>query len=510
MVKAKQILKSASSNWLSYAVSVVVAFLLSPFVVHHLGNLAYGVWSLIVSLISFMGLLDFGLRGAVTRFVSKHHAQQDHEAASRAVSAAFWLRLWIGLGVIAVSVVISFLLTRFVVIPQELQFPAKVAVLVAGTSFAVSLTFGVFGGVLAALHRFDILSSLTIAQTLCRAAGIVWLLRSGHGIVSLALWELTVIVAVNALLTGVCFRLYRGLRLIFRRPDSDLLRSIWQYSSYIFFINVCYQVIAYSDNLVVASFISVAAVTFYTIAGSLIDYLRQLVSALTMTFMPLASGYEAQNKDDQLRNLLVQGTRAALCVALPVELALYFRGSTFINLWMGNAYGHTSGVILQILVGAQFFTIANATSGNIAYGTAKHRPVAIWVAVEAVLNLGLSIFLARRIGVYGVAWGTLIATLGTQLIFWPVYICRIVKMPLFTYLWQSWIRTGLAAIPFGIACYFTDHRWQPVNLAQFFLQIIAILPLFLISVALLFGNELFPKLRERLAGPRTLDQNSGR
>jgi O-antigen/teichoic acid export membrane protein len=508
MVKTRQIIKSASSNWLSYAVSVVVAFLISPYVVHHLGNVAYGVWSLIVSLISFMGLLDFGLRGAVTRFVSKHCAEGDHDASSRAVSAAFWLRMWIGTGVILLSVAIAFLLTRFVTIPSELQFPARVAVLVAGSSFAVSLTFGVFGGVVAALHRFDLLSALTISQTLFRAAGIVWLLRRGHGIVALALWEFIVIVSANATLTTICFRLYPQLRLIFGRPERDILRGIWQYSSYIFFINVCYQVIAYLDNFVVGAFVSVAAVTFYTIAGSLVDYLRQLVSALTMTFMPLASGYQAQNKDDQLRNLLIQGTRAALLVALPVELALFFRGGTFIGLWMGEQYATTSGTVLQILVGAQFFTIANATSGNIAYGTAKHRPVAAWVGGEAIFNLVLSIALARSMGIYGVAWGTLIPTIVTQLIFWPAYICRVVGIPLGRYLWQSWLRTAIAAIPFAIACYFTDRFWKPMNLVQFFLQIAAILPLFLLGEALMFWNELSWRLRSWLARPSQYGSSS--
>lgn len=499
MVSTRQIIKSASSNWVSYGISVVVAFLISPYVVHHLGNVAYGVWSLIVSLISFLGLLDFGLRGAVTRFVSKHHAENDHLGSSKAVSAAFWLRLWIGLGVVAISAAISFLLTRFVSIPTDLRFAARVAVMVAGTSFAVSLTFGVFGGVLAALHRFDLLSTLTVSQTLFRAAGIVWLLRSGHGIVALAIWELVVIVAGNAALTGLCFYLYRELQLFFSPPDSTILGTLWRYSAFVFLINVCYQIIAYSDNLVVGSMVSVTAVTFYSIAGSLVDYLRQLVSALTMTFMPLASGYQAQGKDDQLRNLLIQGTRAALCVALPVELALFFRGGTFIGLWMGTQYAGASGHILQILVGAQFFTIANATSGNIVYGTAKHRPVAVCVGIEAVLNLGLSIFLARHMGAYGVAWGTLIATLGTQLVFWPIYICRVVNISLLTYMWRAWIQTSLAAIPFAVACFVTDRIWMPTNLLQFFLQIAAILPLFLVVVAALYGKEITLSLRRRPA-----------
>ena len=46
---------------------------------------------------------------------------------------------------------------------------------------------GVFSATLIALQRFDLASSMTILQTLARSSGVVLLLRSDHGIVSLAL-----------------------------------------------------------------------------------------------------------------------------------------------------------------------------------------------------------------------------------------------------------------------------------------------------------------------------------
>src|SRR5947207_5423551 len=95
MSRARRIAQNVLSNWLALAITTMVGFFLSPFVVHHLGNLAYGVWVLIASLVSYMNLLDLGLRGAVTRFVSKGTAQDDHEQSSQAVSGALWIRLWI-------------------------------------------------------------------------------------------------------------------------------------------------------------------------------------------------------------------------------------------------------------------------------------------------------------------------------------------------------------------------------------------------------------------------------
>jgi O-antigen/teichoic acid export membrane protein len=498
MSRAIQLAKSIAGNWIAFAVSAGVAFFLSPFIVHHLGNIAYGVWTLVVSLISFMSLLDLGLRGAVTRFVARNHAQGHHSESSRAVSAAFWLRIWICLAILMTSVILSILSTRIFRIPLELHQVARWAIVFTGASLAVTLASGVFGGVLVALNRFALVSCVTVVQTAVRAVGVVYLLRSGHGILALAMLEFAVAALAGTSLTILCFKIYSELRLSMRKPDVTILKQFVDYSFYVFVIHGATQLIYYTDNLVVGAFISAGAVTFYAIGGSLLDYLRQVISSVTTIFMPLASGFEARGEQDQLRRLLIQGTRASLLIALPVGVALFFRGPTFIQLWMGSQYAFTSGRILRILLLAQVLSIANFTSGNIAFGLARHRPWALGVLAESVTNLGLSIFLATRIGLEGVAWGTVIPNVLVQLLFWPRFICKVLGISIGPYLWQSWARPALAVLPFAAACYFSDRYWTATHMLQFFLQIAALLPLFLVGTAICFWKEFGWRFRTSL------------
>ena len=88
MPRTRRIAQNILSNWLALAVATLAGFFVSPFVVHRLGNVAYGVWVIIGSLVSYMNLLDLGLRGAVTRFISKGVTQENHEESSQAVSGA--------------------------------------------------------------------------------------------------------------------------------------------------------------------------------------------------------------------------------------------------------------------------------------------------------------------------------------------------------------------------------------------------------------------------------------
>jgi O-antigen/teichoic acid export membrane protein len=497
MSRAEKTARGVMWNWIALGFGFCVTFFMSPFIVHRLGLVTYGVWGLVVSITSYMGLLDLGLRGAVIRFVSSNHALGNHAEASRAVSGALWLRQWIGLTVFVLCFSFAFLVSRFFAIPAEVQHAARWAIVLSGLGVGLTLYFGVFTGVLAALHRFDLMSEISIAQTILRAAGVVWVLRSGFGILGLASWELSLAIVIGLTQTYMCFASYPELHVSVKFPGTDILKAFAGYSGWVLLVHIFGQVIYYTDNLVVGAFVSVAAVAFYTIGGSLIEYLRTVVASLTTTFMPLASNYEAAGENDKLRLLLINGTRLALLVALPIQIALFFRGETFLNFWMGPQYGPTSGRVLRILLVGQVFTLANATSMNITFGLAKHKRFAIWLGGEALANIAISIFLARRIGIYGVAIGTVIPTLFVQIVLWPRYISQIVGVHLKRYLFQAWVRPLLAVIPFGIACYFSDRYWPAAGLIGFFSQIAATLPVYLLFVALSFWKDIAQLLKLR-------------
>src|ERR1700686_954505 len=103
MSRARTLITGVFMNWTAFAVSVVVSFFISPFVVHRLGNVAYGVWILANSSIAYMALLDLGMRGAVTHFVATHQARGEHVESGHAVSAALAFRTLISLAVILAS-----------------------------------------------------------------------------------------------------------------------------------------------------------------------------------------------------------------------------------------------------------------------------------------------------------------------------------------------------------------------------------------------------------------------
>ena len=495
MSRVRILMTSVFANWTALAVTLAVSFFLAPFVVHHLGNVAYGVWILANSSIGYMALLDLGMRSAVTHFVAKHQARGEDRESSQAVSFALAFRAVIGIVVIVGALLLAALASKIFRIPPEMWSAARWAILLSGLNLSCSLIFGLFAGVLAALQRFDLTSRITIAQTLTGAAGTVWLLNRGYGIVSLAALQLIVAVVLGLATIQLCRRAYPQLRVEVRFLDRKIVPELWRYSFYLFVIAAGSQVIYYTDNLVVGAFLSAGAVTLYAIGGRFIDYLAQLGASFAQTFMPMASNLAANDQREQLKRLLIHGTRAVLMISFPIGWVLLFRSSTFIGLWMGPQYAEVSGKVLRILLLSSLALTGNRVGGNLILGLGQHKAFALWQAGEAAANLALSIFLVRRIGIYGVAWGTVLPSLVSQLILWPRHISSHLGLNVWRYFWECWIRPVLATLPFCLSCIWMDRYWMAPNMVLFFLQVLTALPLIALGALLVFWKELHWQFR---------------
>ncbi len=481
---------------------MAVGFFFAPFILHRLGDIAYGVWVLAISVMAYLGLLDLGMQSSVLRFVSKGHTKGDHRGASDAISAALWVRLQISALILILSGGLAAAFPSFFNIPVQLASDASKAILLIGLTTAITMSTGVVGGVLSALNRYDLQNYVALMQTAVRVIGVVAVLETGHGIVAIALCELAATLPGSLLLILIARRLYPELQIRLKKPKKETLRALWSYSSYAFLTTIAVQLVYQTDNLVVGAFVSASAVTYYAIANSLCRYGSQVVSSIAGTFVPAASTYEAAGDTAGLLRLYKNGTRATILVSLPLLITFIARGHTFIGLWMGPQYAQSSGNVLILLSIPLFFAYANRTVSAIAYGVEKHKTTAIWAIGEGIANLALSVTLVHWYGIYGVAIGTMIPSLIVQLVFCPRYVSKLVGLSSFEVVWSIWGPLFFASVPFAIASYAIGILWPPHSLLIFFLQVAVTLPVFFLMVGLVFRSyvrsELLPRLESLL------------
>ena len=441
-----QALRNIGSSWFGLATNLVVGFFLSPFILHRLGDDAFGLWVLVFSLTGYYGLFDFGIRSSIVRYVAQFNATGEKDSLNRFINSSLCTYGGTGLVLLMVTVGASFYVNSIFRIPPALQWSAKVLFLVVGTAVAVGFPLSVFAGVLEGLQKFNWLSLTQASYNVARAVLIVLALRRGGGLLTIALISMILNLCTYAVYFAVVQR-ELAVRYALRYVDRESFRKMLSYGSITFVATIASQLRFYSDATVIGIFIGSAAITYFSIGSKLVSYSANVTQSMAQIFTPMSSQFNATGDMEHLRRILVMGNRACALIVFPLCATLIILGKSVIEVWVGAKYVPIAYTVLVLLVVSDSSQMAQSASGKILYGMARHRTLAfVWLA-EGVVNLILSILLLRYYGVIGVAIGTAIPQLCTNLFFLPEHLCRVLGMRLRSFVRQTYLAPALLCAP---------------------------------------------------------------
>jgi O-antigen/teichoic acid export membrane protein len=345
-----------------------------------------------------------------------------------------------------------------------------------GAAVSIGFPTGVFGGILEGLQRFYFVNLTNLISTLVRAALIVVALLHGYGLITVALITIILPIIGSIVRAVIVFRIL-PVRLGWQYVDRSSFREIANYSAISFILMIAYKLRFKTDEIVIGTFLSVTAITYFSIGDRLLDYAAEVVSSLAQIFVPMSGQSDARGDTDHLRKILVAGNRTCALIIFPITAILAILGKSVIEAWVGARYVPASYPVLLTLLFPITTSLAQAASPRILYGMARHRSLAWVTLMESIANLILSIVLIGPFGIVGDAAGTAIPLLCTNLYFMPRHLCRLLGIRVRTFVVEAYKLPVLLIIPFVIALLLLKRWFIPHTYLQVALQIaVALIP----------------------------------
>jgi O-antigen/teichoic acid export membrane protein len=500
-------IKNVAGSWFGLGTNMVVGFLLTPYILHRLGNTAFGLWVLMSAFTGYYGMLDLGLRNAIIRYVARYRATDEIDELAKVVSTGVFAYSCVAAVAAVISLVAAANVQTWFKLSAGDAEMAHTLLLVVGIGTAVGMPISLFAGVLEGLQCFALVGAVQAVGTLVRAGFIVAGLSAGHGIVFVGGVTVGVNLATAAVLMWAALAMHPRKLLRWGYVSRSTFSAMAAFGLVTFWIGIA-QVFRFQlDSMVVAACISVPAVTFFAAGGRLVSYTTDVVQAMAQVFTPMSSALHASGSVDGLRRVLILGNRYSAFVAFPISAILLLIGSRFIQAWLGPQYVSSQSVLAILIVPTALY-LAQATSPKILYGMARHKTLAVVLFAEGLANLILSVTLARRYGINGVAIGTAIPLFCTAAFFLPIHLCRLLHVRLRDFLLDSFGYPILLTIPVALAVGLLDMR-LPSRSWRELLEIVSV-------AALLYGVELlvyfwfveYPQLVSRKTEPGVAEKIS--
>ena len=432
-------LKNVFSNWLGLVLRGVISFLLTPILIHSLGDFTFGLWVLVMSVVDYAGILDLGIRPTLHRFVGRLTGTGDRQGLNEVVATAVGVSSIMGIVVVLLTLASLPIVPRFFSMQGAGAADFRSLLLLLGLNLGVLFPGRVLGAYLCGLQRFDLYNAVDVGTALLRGAAIVVILHFGAGVVGVAL----VTLVTSVLLLG-------GNFICVRRVDPQVsmnprqvtwarARELAAYSFYLLLTTAGDYLRFYTDSIVIARLLSVALITPFSVAGRLMDYFKAVAMGLTGPLMPRMSWLEGQGKSTDLQSVFLRGTRAAALLSLFIGLLLGIDGKALLGIWVGPRFVSSYNLLLVLTV-AYVVTLVQYPSNALLYALNRHQALGFWTLAEGAANLVLSIHWARSLGLVGVALGTAVPMVFTALLLQPAYVLWVLKLPVSRYVREGLLR----------------------------------------------------------------------
>ncbi len=405
--------RNTGTNYLRTLLRLASGLLLFRLTFEHLDTVQFGFFALLWSLFGYTVLLDFGLGFTVQRAVAAATAEGDGSAASRLVATVFWFFAALGAGLFLAGWIGADAFLAWSRVPADRAAEFRTASLAFFACLALGLPAGLFPEVLRGLQRLDLVNWLQIGGTLANVVllGTALLLRWPFA--SVLLISAATAVVPNALAAVPARRLLPALRWSWRLFDPGAVRGVLAFSVVAYLITFTNVVMARTDQAVIGFSVGVAAIAVYQ-AGAKVSEMFGLFSIqLQEALTPAAARLHARRDHAALVDLLARGTQLTTAIVVPLGALCLVYLEPLVRLLTGletvDRATYWTGVALIVATLGSLLT--NSCAKRVLMMCGWERRL-LWASlVDATLNLVLSLVLVRKLGVVGVAIGTLVPTL---------------------------------------------------------------------------------------------------
>jgi O-antigen/teichoic acid export membrane protein len=418
-------------NYVGQGFLLVLTFVTAPYTVHHLGPELFGIVALVQVIAGFAGLLNLGIGRALTKYVSELYWKGDFQAINQLFQTAWATCMMAGIIGLVILIAPSGTIGRvFFRGGPEVNAVVGFAIYVAAFGLFTSMLLEAVSAMPAALQRFGICNAINVLAGTVRGVGPVVVLACGYSIRAV----LTVILASN-ILAVVAFaiasrRLIPGLNLLpsFSWPA---FRKLFSFSLPLLLSALFALIVTRVDRFILAYYMPLAAVTFYTLPYSISEKAAMGVANITTVVFPFTSELHSMGAHDKVHELYLRSTKIMTLVTLPITAILLVLPGPILRFWLGPEYATQGAVALALLGAATFLNAVSAVPTVTSLGVGEAWMPAAFAFASSVINLVANLLLIPRYGINGAA----LASLLPQMLVLPPFVYTVTRMIKFS-LWE--------------------------------------------------------------------------
>ena len=420
-MKVNQLKAGAILSYVVMGLSNLVGLLYTPYMLRMMGQSEYGMYSLVVSVVAYLTILDLGFGNTIIRYTAKYRAEGKTEEQKSMFG--MFIVLYSAIGVIAfiLGLVLYFNIDSIYGNSLTTEELRKTHILILLMVFNLAFTFplSIFGSIVTAYEKFVFQKVVQILRIVLNTLIMIVLLEFGYRAIGMVV--LITILNMATLFTNFWYCKYKiKIQIRFGNFSWKFFKELAGYSFYIFLGAIIDRLYWSSGQLVLGAYVGTAAVAIFAVGIQLEQMYMGFSTAISGVFLPKITAMATKEKSEkEISDLFVRTGRIQFIVMAFILTGFILFGHQFILLWAGEAYNDTYIIALLFFIPLTIPLIQNLGITILqARNQIKFRAL-LYIAI-AVLSLVMQFFLVEKYGGIGCA-----AAIGGALVIGHVLVMNI-------------------------------------------------------------------------------------
>lgn len=396
--------KGAVISYVSIFVNIAISFFYTPWMIRQIGVSDYGLYSLIMSFISYF-LMDFGLHQAVQRFIAKYRAEKNEDKVAQMVGLTTRVYLIIDAVIFLVLLVCYFFISNIFtgLTPEEIE-KLKVLYIIAAIFSVLNFMFKPMAGAMLAYEFFveeKLLEMINKVGTVVLVCVALYL--------GVDVYALVLINGAVALMTSIIkfsiFKHKSKLKIQWGYYDKAELKGVFSFSMWTFGIGLAQKMRVSLIPMILGIVSNSTEIAVFALSVSLDSMMYVLSSALNGLFLPKVARESLNQDREAVNKLMVRVGRLQLYIVWLVFSGFCIFGLPFLHLWVGDAFRNAYYILICGTV-IQPILLTEQIAGDLVYVENRVRYTGTMIFVTSLIGLILAAVLAYFYGALGAGIGS--------------------------------------------------------------------------------------------------------
>lgn len=389
MRQSHQILSNAVIIWGTRIFLLVPQLIMVPFLIHRIGDVGYGTYTLVWSFMMSIEQLQLSLQQGVVKYSAGFLAIGRTDEVNKVVGASFVYSIFLA----TLACIGTLMAATFYKDPSG-QISSALAVVGIMILFIIPLT--PYIALIQAHQRYYVGAIAdTISKYVSLLAVVAWFYLVGPSVKALVVIMAGMLFLVKLAQVPIAYRLVPGLQ---SRPSFGNwkhFRLIVSFGGMVVLVGLC--LIANSTGVcwimsILASKRFVAHLAIMLMPSAL---LSSIITAVTVIVMPATSAYLATENQHMLQELLIRGMRYTTTLTLAGLLAAGLLMRSVLAIWVGPDYVFLARYAMVLLASGAFM-LTTSTSHHMLKGLGRLK-VTVFISLIGLVVVPIGLLLVMSL-----------------------------------------------------------------------------------------------------------------